>query len=170
MTDRFDPNIPPKVPFDPTDPTIQGEFLGVVTVTEHPRIGKANLVINARQSFKIDVKWHVFGTLVPLWLAALSQATKTWVVTAYAESEGPGPEVMIGTVKVPVGGPGFGEDVMYRATIGVPAGTLPEENPGDPTVSGMYRLAVTVFLDSTIGPFDMMGYADGPLVKVEAPE
>lgn len=170
MTDRFDPNIPPRVPFDPTDPTIQGSFLGCVAVTEQPVIGKANLVINGDQSFKIHVKWHVFGNLVPLWLGALAQATRDWVVTAYAESEGPGPEKMLGTMKVPVGGPNFGEDEVYEATLGVAAHTLAEENPGNPAVSGVYRLAVTVFLNSTIGPFDMIGYADGPIVKVESPQ
>jgi hypothetical protein len=168
MTDTFDPNIPPT---GPTSPSIQGAFVGVVGVTERPAIGSSNLVINANQPFDIEVTWHVFGNLVPLWLTALSQATNDWVVTAYAESQGPGDEKILGTVNVPVGGPTFSLDETFTAKLTVPANTLPEENPGDATQSGVYKLVVTVFLDSNLGPvgYDMMGYAEGPIVKVEDP-
>ena len=168
MTDRFDPNIPPA---GPTDPAIEGEFTGIVGITEKPTLGKSNLVINADEAFDIEVSWHVFGNLVPLWLTALSVDSKNWVVTAYAESQGPGDEITLGSVDVPVGGPGFSLDEAYSATLTVPAGTLNEENPGDPTQSGTYKIVVTTFLDSDLGPvgYDMMGYAEGPIVKVESP-
>ena len=91
MTDRFDPNIPAD-PTDPTVPSIEGEFTGIVTITEQPTLGKSNLVVNRDKSFDVQVDWHVFGNLVPLWLKALSVDTKNWVVTAYAESQGPGDE------------------------------------------------------------------------------
>lgn len=169
MTDRFDPNIPPA---GPTDPAIEGEFLGIVAITEKPTLGKSNLVVNRAEPFDIEVTWHVFGNLVPLWLTALSVNTQNWVVTAYAESQGPGDEVTLGSVNVPVGGPGFSQDETYSAKLTVPATTLPEENPGDPTQSGVYKIVVTVFLDSALGPvgYDMMGYAEGPIIKVEDPE
>jgi hypothetical protein len=169
MANRFDPNIPPA---GPSDPAIEGAFTGIVSITEQPTLGKSNFVINADKSFTIEVKWHVFGNLVPLWLTALSVDTKDWVVTAYAESQGPGDEKQIATVNVPVGGPGFGLDEAYSATLTVPANTLAEENPGDQTQSGVYKIIVTTFLDSNLGPvgYDMMGYAEGPIVKVEAPE
>jgi hypothetical protein len=168
MTDRFDPNIPPTAP---TDPSIEGAFLGIVAITEQPRIGRSNLVINAAETFDIEVSWHVFGTLVPLWLTALGVNTKNWVVTAYAESQGPGDEVTLGSVEVPVGGPGFSLDVTYTAKLTVPARALSEENPGDPTQSGTYKIVVTAFLDSQLGQvgYDMMGYAEGPIIKVEDP-
>jgi hypothetical protein len=38
MTDRFDPNIPPA---GPTDPAIEGEFTGIVAITEQPTLGKS---------------------------------------------------------------------------------------------------------------------------------
>jgi len=169
MTDRFDPNIPPA---GPTDPAIQGDFLGIVGITEQPTLGKSNLVVNAAEAFELDVSWHVFGNLVPLWLTALSVATKEWVVTAYAESQGPGEEKTVGTVTVPVGGPAFSLDETFKAKIKVPAFTLREENPGDTTESGVYKIIVTVFLDSDLGPvgYDMMGYAEGPIIKVEDPQ
>ena len=169
MTDRFDPNIPP---VNPTDPAIEGEFLGIVAVTEQQTLGQSNLVINREQSFNIDVSWRLFGNLVPLWLTALSVNTPDWVVTAYAESQGPGDEVTLGSVNVPVGGPLFSDDERYSATITVPPRTLNEEDPGDPAQSGVYKIVVTTFLDSTLGGagFDAIGYAEGPIVKVENPE
>src|SRR5262245_40128098 len=128
MTASFDPNIPPTTP---TAPAIEGEFTGVVTITEHPTLGDSNLVVNRGEEFDISVNWHVFGNLVPLWLTALKVASPNWVVTAYAESQGPGDEKALGTALVPVGGPAFSLDEAYSATIKVPANTLAEENPGD---------------------------------------
>jgi len=169
MTDRFDPNIPPA---GPTDPAIEGEFTGIVAITERPTLGKSNLVVNRAEPFDIAVSWHVFGNLVPLWLTALSVNSPNWVVTAYAESQGPGDEVSLGSVDVPVGGPVFSLDEAYSAKLTVPPFTLPEENPGDPTQSGTYKIVVTAFLDSTLGAvgYDMMGYAEGPIIKVEDPQ
>jgi len=169
MTDRFDPNIPPA---GPTDPAIEGEFTGIVAITEQPTLGKSNLVVNRDKSFDIEVSWHVFGNLVPLWLTALSVKSPNWVVTAYAESQGPGDEVSLGSVNVPVRGPNFTLDEAYKAKLTVPANKLHEENPGDPTQSGVYKIVVTAFLDSALGPvgYDMMGYAEGPIIKVEDPQ
>jgi hypothetical protein len=59
MTDRFDPNIPPA---GPTDPSIEGEFTGIAAIIERPTLGKSNLVVNREESFDIEVSWHVFGT------------------------------------------------------------------------------------------------------------
>jgi hypothetical protein len=169
MTDSFDPNIPPGAP---TDPAIEGAFTGIVAILEQPTLGKSNLVVNRNKPFDIEVSWHVFGNLVPLWLTALSVASKNWVVTAYAESQGPGDEISLGSVNVPVRGPAFSLDEAYKAKLTVPARTLKEENPGDPTQSGTYKIVVTTFLDSQLGPvgYDMMGYAEGPIIKVEDPE
>jgi hypothetical protein len=55
-----------------------------------------------------------------------------WVVTAYAESQGPGDEFTLGSVNVPVGGPGLSLDEAYSAKLTVAANTLNEENPGNP--------------------------------------
>ncbi|MEV4346465.1 hypothetical protein AB0J83_18515 [Actinoplanes sp. NPDC049596] len=168
MTDRFDPNIPPA---GPASPSIEGEFIGTVVITEQPAIGTGNLVIDRTKPFDIEVKWHVYGNLVPLWLTALSRETDSWVVTAYVESQGPGDEKILESVKVPVGGPPFSLDEHYTAKIPVPAFALSEENPGDPGQSGTYKVVVTTFLDSKIGGigYDMMGYAEGPVIKAEDP-
>ena len=57
MADRFDPNFPTH---------LEGDFLGVVAVTEHPTIGNSNLVVNPANPFEISVSWHIFGDLTPL--------------------------------------------------------------------------------------------------------
>jgi hypothetical protein len=43
----------------------------------------------------------------------------------------------------PIGGPAFSLDEAYTAKITVPAGALSEENPGDPTQSGTYKIVMT---------------------------
>ena len=53
MTDRFDPNIPPT---SPTSPSIEGEFTGIVGITEQPTLGVSNLVVNRDKPFDIEVK------------------------------------------------------------------------------------------------------------------
>jgi hypothetical protein len=52
-----------------------------VAITEHPTLGESNLVVNPDQPFDVEVAWHVFGNLVPLWLTALSVNTSDWVGT-----------------------------------------------------------------------------------------
>jgi hypothetical protein len=81
-------------------------------------------------------------------------------------------EETLGEVRVPIGGSLFSLDEAYTAKLTVPAGTLSEENPGDPAQSGTYKIVVTAFLDSAIGGvgYDMMGYAEGPIIKVESPQ
>jgi len=165
MTARFDPNVP----FDPSNPTglfIEGD-MSVLAVTEHPAIGSGNLVIDPSKDFDISCEWSVAGSAAPIWLGAL--ASNDWVVSAYVESVGPGDEKFAASTTVPVGIPALSNS--YSATLTVPAGTLKEENPGDPSQSGVYKLVVTVFLDSTLGPvgYDMMGYAEGPIIKAENP-
>ena len=165
MPDRFDPNLPG---------LIEGDFKGGVSVVEVPGFapfGASNLVLDPTKPFDINVSWHIFGPLTPPWLTALGVASPNWIVTAYAESVGPGPEIIIGTANVLVGAGPFSLDESYNATVTVAPGTLQEENPGDPTCSGVYKLVVTVFLDSVLGPvgYDIMGYAEGPVVKAENP-
>ena len=160
----FDPNVP----IGPL--TITGEFTAAVLVKEVPAFGVGNLVLNPQQPFDIEVKWRIDGNVAELWLHALASRSPKWVVTAYAESVGPGPETVLLEQRVPVlplSSPDAPFD--FKTTLTVPANSLPEENPGDPRVSGVYKLVVTVFLDSTFGRpgYDIMGFAEGPIVKME---
>lgn len=168
MTDRFDPNIPKG---GPSDPWIEGEFTAV-SVVETPRLGKTNLVVNGAAPFDIELKWHVFGNLTPLWLAALSINTQEWDVKVFAEPEGPGTGIVIAKGKVPIGTPPYPQDMAYGTTLTVPANTLAEGDPGNDMQTGVYKIIVTVFLNSALGPvgYDMMGYTEGPIIEVENPE
>jgi hypothetical protein len=166
MSSTFDPNVPSG------SLTITGEFTAAVLVEEVPAIGVGNLVLDPTQPFDIKAEWAIDGNIAELWLSALAVASPNWVVTAYAESIGPGPEVILVAKDVPVLPlPSANPPFKYSTTLTVPANTLPEENPGDPLVSGVYKLVVTVFLDSTFGSpgYDIMGFSEGPVVKMENP-
>ena len=163
----FDPNVPTGFL------TITGDFTSAVLVQEVPAIGVGNLVLDPTKSFDIKVDWNIDGNIAELWLNALSVASPDWVVTAYAESVGPGPEKILVAKNVPVlplatPNPPF----AYSTTLTVPPNSLDEENPGNPLVSGVYKLVVTVFLNSVFGApgYDIMGFAEGPVVKVEDPD
>lgn len=162
--------------FDPTIPGyLEGE-VGPIVVTAPPTFpppALRRLVVDPAKPFDLTVEWEIFGDLVPLWLSALAG---DWVVTAYAESVGPGPEVEIGTATVPTGNTlpctvntAKSNCTKYSATITVPATTLPED---DGTSSGIYKLVVTVFLNSNLPApgFDLSGFTEGPIIRVESPE
>ena len=162
----FDPNVPSGFL------TITGDFTSTVLVEEVPAIGVGNLVLDPTKEFKIKLDWAVDGNIAELWLSALAIDSPDWIVTAYAESVGPGPELILVTQNVPVNPlPSANPPFAYSTTLTVPPNTLAEENPGDPTVSGVYRLVVTVFLDSNFGSpgYDVIGSAEGPVVKMENP-
>jgi hypothetical protein len=162
----FDPNVPSGFL------TITGDFTSAVLVTDNPTIGVGNLVLDPSKPFQIQADWAMDGNIAELWLSALAVASPNWVVTAYAESIGPGPELQIATLNVPVLPlPSANPPFAYSATLTVPANTLAEENPGDPTVSGVYKIVVTVFLDSVFGSpgYDVVGFSEGPVIKVENP-
>jgi hypothetical protein len=163
----FDPNVPTG------SLTITGEFTAAVLVKEIPAFGVGNLVLNPQEPFDIEVKWRIAGNVAEIWLNALASQSPDWVVTAYAESVGPGPEQVLLEQRVPVlplSTPS--EPFDFSTTLTIPADSLPEENPGDPRVSGVYKLVVTVFLDSVFGQpgYDIMGFAEGPIVKMENPD
>ncbi len=162
----FDPNVPSGFL------TITGDFTSTVLVEEVPAIGVGNLVLDPTREFKIKLDWAIDGNVAELWLSALAIDSPNWIVTAYAESVGPGPEQILVTQNVPVNPlPSLSPPFAYTTTLTVPPGALPEENPGDPLVSGVYKLVVTVFLDSTFGSpgYDVMGFAEGPVIKIEDP-
>ncbi len=175
MSKSFDPNIPPT----PGGLAFEGDFTGTVVITEQPTIGESNLVVVCDRPFDIEVSWHVFGNAVPLFLATLSASSPNWAVKAYAESEGPGDEKLLAKLDVPVAGltpdgmrtrPPFTADEPYTAKLTVPASTLSAETD-DGTQSGTYKIIVTTFLGGPGAPtgFEIMGYAEGPIIKVVNP-
>jgi hypothetical protein len=159
------------------DPEIANLFRGEITAVEvnDPAIlgHVPNLVLNPNRPFEVRVDWTLTGSEVPVYLKALEDSD--WIVTVYAESMGPGPEVKLGEGTEPNGftvstspTPAF----SWSHTLSVPAGLLVEEDPGVPGASGVYLLTATVFLNSDIGSpgFDVVGFRQGPMIKVEDPQ
>lgn len=153
--------------FDPDKgPLFKGEFLSVMVLDPALPGHVPNLVIDPSKSFKIEVSWKIEGTDVPLYLAALDNA---WSIEAFAESIGPGPEVRLAIGTEPKGAAAVSK--TYTHTLIVPPFTLPEGNPFPGTPSGVYKIVCTVFLNSSLGApgFDIAGFAEGPVIRVENP-
>lgn len=155
---QFDPNIPNLIEGSVTQVSVldpAGTF---------PPFEVGNHVVRADEEFKIGVAWEVTGLLRPLWLSALGGK---WNVQVFAESVGGGPEILLSQNNTVPADP---SQSNYSVTVTVAPGTLPEGDPGS-NVSGIYKLVVSVFLNSTLGPpgFDMIGFNEGPIIQVENP-
>jgi len=164
MAQNFDPNIANQ---------IEGQVTGLTVLDPASTfIGElGNLVVRPDQDFQVKIDWEVFQQLSSLWVLGLGALGASWDVRVYAESVGPGDEIQIGQATVPtsasiacsVNGPPC---LGFTATVNVQAGTLQEDVAGQ---AGVYKLVGTVFLNSAIGPFDMSGYQEGPIIRVENP-
>lgn len=155
---QFDPNIPG---------LIEGNITTVVVrdpAGTFPPFEVGNHVLNRNDAFQIKVDWSITGLLRPLWLSALGGR---WNVQVYAESLGGGPEILLASDNSVPADPNRAD---YTVQLNVPPNTLDEGNPGSNT-SGIYKLVVSVFLDSTLGSpgFDMTGFSEGPIIQVENP-
>jgi hypothetical protein len=167
---------------DQMDPNIPGLIEGSVTLTitdPQPFVGgKGNRVLDPSRPFTVTLQWEVFGQLVPLWLTALAG---NWDVSVYAESIGGGNEIRLstGTVATTAVQPCTVNNAQPNCTrfvrdVVVPAGVLQEHTPGS-DVSGIYKLAGAVFLNSNLQTtpgspgFDLIGFSEGPVVQMERP-
>ncbi len=156
--EQFDPNIPG---------LIEGDVTAVVVVdpaADFPPFEVGNHVLDRKQPFQVKVTWKITGLLAPLWLSALGG---NWNVQAYAESIGGGPEILLAEDNTVAADPTV---LDYAATLNVPAFASEEGDPGRNT-SGIYKLVISVFLDSTLPSpgFDMVGFNEGPIIQVEDP-
>jgi hypothetical protein len=161
---QFDPNLPGPNPGDPD--LIVGDITAVVVLdpgTFQP-FDVGNKVLDPNKPFKVVVKWKISGLLRPLWLTALGGK---WNVQVFAESLGGGPELLVASDNTVDADPAKSD---FEATLTVPANTLPEGNPGS-NISGIYKLVVSVFLNSTLPDpgFDMIGFSEGPIIQIEDP-
>jgi hypothetical protein len=146
----------------------KGEFIKVEVRDPAGPPNVANLVVDRKKPFAVDVEWRLVGDDVPLYLAALGNGGNSWSVELFAESMGEGDEKRIASATVAVGAKS--NPRTYAARLNVPAFTLAEGNPnGGP--SGVYKLVTTCFLNSNLGApgFDIAGFAEGPMIRVEDP-
>ena len=155
---QFDPNIPG---------LIEGNITTVVVIdptNTFPPFEVGNHVLNRNDSFQINVEWTITGLLGPLWLSALGG---NWNVQVFAESLGGGPEILLARDDSVAADPNTSN---YAVQLTVPPTALAEGDPGS-NVSGIYKLVVSVFLNSSLGNpgFDMTGFNEGPIIQVEDP-
>lgn len=156
---QFDPNIPGLITGDITTVVVQDP------ADTFPTFEVGNHVLDRSKPFRVQVEWELDGLLVPLWQSAL--AAQPWNVSVYAESMGGGNEIRLGTETVTV----VPSQRTYTATVTVPGNVLDEHQPNT-NQSGVYKLVVAIFLNSTLGEpgFDMTGFSEGPFIQVEDPE
>jgi hypothetical protein len=93
-----------------------------------------------------------------------------FTVNLYAESIGPGPEKLVGSVTVPGSAHTAGPTWNFSATIGIPPAPAPNSLPANgPGVSGVYRL--TVVINNSIGGVkdSLAGFVEGPVIEMRSP-
>lgn len=166
MAENFDPNIPGQFQGDVTglrviDPA--AEFVGE----------RGNLVVDPGRAFQVEVQWEIFNQFGPPTVDGLGAQGALWDIRVFAESMGPGPEILIGSDTLATGNHGActvnqadPDCRRYRVRVNVPANTLPEDVGGR---SGLYKLVASVFLNDATGRFDLSGYREGPVIRVESP-
>jgi hypothetical protein len=157
--------------FDPDFPgLIQGDITNVI-VTDSTSVTDPvpNLVIDPTKDWFVKIEWVITGIQAPLYLAG---ANRFWDVSVYAESIGSSPEILLASAQkatTDVVNPAPA-DPKYQVTITIPAPSPLEEHVPGTAQSGIYKLAVAVFLDGAVpGPFDMIGFKEGPMIQVENP-
>ncbi len=134
-------------------PGLNGAVTGVIL---RDYDGNPNKVIDSQFPFDVKVEWNVG----PANTATLLDGT--WTVKAYAESMGPGPEVLIGSAAVPANG-----GLIYTTTISVPSGTLP---PDAPPASGVYKLVVVItYRNQRRVLTEIAAFSEGPLFMLREP-
>lgn len=155
---QFDPNIPGLIGGDVTTAVV------IDPAATFPTFEVGNHVLNRDDAFQVNVAWEINGLLRPVWLAALGG---NWNVQLFAESIGGGPELLLASDNTVAADPAVAN---YSVTLDVPPAALDEGNPGS-NVSGIYKLVVSVFLNSNLGSpgFDMTGFREGPYIQVENP-
>ena len=113
-------------------PALNGSVTNVAVI-DHD--GTPNKVLDDGLPFDVKVDWTVGPA------ATAKVLDGTWTVKAYAESMGPGPEIIIGSKTAPANG-----GQAYSTTMSVPAGTLKADVPPD---SGVYKLVVVITYRTT---------------------
>jgi hypothetical protein len=126
--------------------------------------GTPNNILEESLGGRVRVDWAFSGPGRFLLTPTLFQ------VNLYAESIGPGPEKLVGTVNVPGSAHTPGPTWNFTATVPIPpapsANSLPPNGPG---ISGVYRLTV-VIANSIGGVRDALaGFVEGQVIEMRSP-
>lgn len=123
-------------------------FTGDMAATVVDNNGNPSNVLESSLPFTINVTWdyNTFGLLGGRWL-----------IQAFAESIGPGPEIVIGSAGPVAAAP----DGPKATAINVGANTLPANN------SGVYKIVIVLTHENPAGsPTNVAALSEGPLVKM----
>ncbi len=156
--------------FDPDKgPLLKGETISFTVVDPAIPGHVPNRVIDGSKPVQAIWKQKWSGSDLPLYVASLNPRS---VGSLFVNAIGPGPSKRVAQDSISIG-PVTGTTLEITHTFTIPANSLPEEDPGQsPTgPSGIYKLVATSFIDSTLGApgFDMTGFHEGDVIKVENP-
>ena len=155
---QFDPNIPG---------LIGGDVTTVVVIDPagtFPPFEVGNHVLNRNDSFQVNVAWDIDPPAQEdLAAGPRRQLERPDVRRVHRRRSGDPPRQR----QQRAGDP---QVANYSVTLNVQPDALDEGDPGS-NVSGIYKLVVSVFLDSNLGSpgFDMTGFNEGPIIQVENP-
>lgn len=122
--------------------------------------GTPNNILQENLGGSVKVDWGFSGA------GRFFLGPTQFTVNLYAESVGPGPETLVGTVNIAGTAHTAGPTWNYTATVTIPPGSLPANGP---TASGVYRL--TVLVNNSIGGVRdaVAGFVEGPIIEMRSP-
>jgi hypothetical protein len=122
--------------------------------------GTPNNILQENLGGSVKVDWGFSG-------AGRFFLTPTqFTVNLYAESIGPGPEKLVGTVNVPGSAHTAGPTWNFTANVAIPPSSLPASGPA---ASGVYRL--TALVNNSVGGVRdaVAGFVEGPIIEMRSP-
>lgn len=148
----------------PTEPSTDLHVVERLQVLD-PNGISSNLIIRKTDPFQVAIDFKVLASSAKAVLCALA-----FEVKYFAESFGPGPEVVLGTVT----GNTVAGQFHYDATTPAGAGTALTV-PGNTLAPGVvYRLAAVVTFKvrcpdagSPVSPYPLNAFVEGPAIEIE---
>lgn len=136
------------MPFEPQLPgPWQHLFSGQMQIgVTDPNGTPASTIISLTDSWNLQVSWQVTGLFVP-------SIGGKWLVRAFVESIGPGPELLVASADIPMTGLN-----NYSRVFNI--------GPSVPGQAGPYKLVVVITSTNLLGtPSPFAGYAEGPILQ-----
>jgi len=139
------------MPIETPTPLTMGGIIFANVVIDHDQ--PPTTVIKTTDHFHVQVHWHITGT-------AATTLGGEFIVKVFAESLGPGPEVLLGSVVKQVSDAPPSLDRHYMVDILVNPNPLPE---------GPYRLVSAILYRNGGIPGNIAGVEEGPTIQVYVP-
>ncbi len=109
-------------------------------------------IVRLSDAWHVHVQWNIKGSIVPL-------INGTWHVKVYVESIGPGPEMEVASMDVPVNAePLAGLARSYNRRIVIPA-NLPN------LIEGLYRVTTVITIENGGARGMIAAFDEGPILQ-----